>query len=136
MFENLIRLSNFTNNNEYLKIVDQCIKVVWQQVLSNPFSLVGYVHAVNLIINSHHIVVFQGNDKIFNDIRQYLHQVLVFNTFACIINNADLPKNSLVYDKKMIDNKTMVYICSKSACYKPITNMKQLKTKLQQLPFL
>ena len=59
MLENLINLYNYTNKSKYLNIVDRCVSFAWPIVYKNPIGLSSFVHAANLLINSHPCIYFQ-----------------------------------------------------------------------------
>ena len=136
ILECLIIIHSFTCDKKYSSVVDGCIKVRWKNTQKKPVLLISFVHLANLLINSHYMIVLKGDDKKYFEIIQYLSKNLVFNTPESIENSFALNKKNLVYGNKLLQNKTTVYICSKSACYKPINDFKKLKKKLKELPFL
>ena len=54
---------------------------------------------------------------------------LKFNTFfslSFIKKESMVPKNSPAFGKKLVNNKTTVYVCSRFTCSSPISNMKEM----------
>ena len=126
MLENLYKNSFFFSDRNYINLIEDIIKNNWARVRSGPISYIGFLKAAHLVISEPNFIVLFKKDGFYKEIKDCLLKFNTFFTLSFIKKENMVPKKSPAYGKKLVNNKTTVYVCGRFTCSSPISNMEEM----------
>ena len=133
MLENLLKAYVFMGESKYKVIFNSVLENNWSRACANPISHLSYIAAAFMEISCPQIVILAKNDKFKDKLEKYFLQYSSFFIINCVNSVDKVPKNSPAYNKKFVNDKTTVYVCTGTVCSEPINSfekmIKWLKTK-------
>ena len=124
IIESFAKLFFLTNKEIYFNEADQALKSVSGNISKNFFNSASLINSYDLLKNGAHVIVIKKNEtEILNSIKKKFLPNLIYQEIKDIKN---LPQKSLILKKKILKNKTTIFICYKQTCSKGITTLKEL----------
>ena len=132
MLENLIKSYYYFGNEDDDKIVKSSLAGSWKNVKASPISHIGYIVAAHMKLSAHHFVALIKNDSFGSEVKEYLLKLSAFSVLTFFYDEKTVPKNSVIGNKRYINNKSTVYVCRGFVCSSPITNMNEMNKWAKQ----
>tara|TARA_Y100001936_G_scaffold253843_1_gene321539 strand:- start:6295 stop:8367 length:2073 start_codon:yes stop_codon:yes gene_type:complete len=132
MLENLLKAYVFMGELKYKKIINTVLENNWDRVSASPISHLGYVAAAYMETTCFQIVILAKNDTFKEKLEKNLLQYSSFFIINCVKSVDKIPKNSPAYNKKFVNNKTTVYVCSGTVCSEPISSFEKMEKWIEK----
>lgn len=135
---NLLRLHEFTTNDDYRKRAEKTLKAFSLTLRKNPIALSEMLLALNFHLDKPFeiIIVKASNttDKIF---RPILRKTFLPNKIMAIVEKGDgLKRQSkvipLMNSKVLFKNKTTAYVCRAGVCKFPTTEVNKFREQIRK----
>ncbi|MBS4534897.1 thioredoxin domain-containing protein [Clostridium sp. D2Q-14] len=131
---NMLRIDRMAEREEYTEKFRNMVKNFSGEIKNNPFSHSFFLIAYMYYMKSGKSIVISVDekDRLYKSIIKEINdRYLPF--ISIVVNDGDLRLQKIVSDikeKKLIDNKTTVYICENFTCSMPINELEQFKEQL------
>jgi len=127
MVENLIRAYNVFGKPLHKDLSETIINNSWGRVCSGPVSYSSYIAGAYLKMSAPHFVVLLKDDGFAKIIKSLILSLGGFCTVSFLKDGDALPKNNPVFNKKAVDDKTTVYVCTGFVCSSPINDVVKMR---------
>ncbi len=129
IIESFAKLFFLTGENIYFEEAEQALKSVTGNIIKNFFNSASLINSYDLLKNGIYIVLIKKNEtSILNNIKKKFLPNMVYQE---IKDSKKLPKKNIVANKKILNDKTTVFICRKQTCSKGITTLNELNKILE-----
>lgn len=134
---NLIRLSEILCAPELLEMVKKSFQIFWDRIKQNPVEYTYMLTVLDYYMSPRSEFVFACGD---NDCAPFLHTLwseFIPNKVVLVYNSKTeehLEKfTPLIKNKKVIEGRTLVYVCENYTCRLPITSLDVFYSYLKSL---
>ena len=114
------------------KIINTVLENNWERVSASPVSHLGYVAAAYMETACFQIVILAKNDKFKEKLEKNLLRYSSFFIINYVKSVDKIPKNSPAYNKKFVNNKTTVYVCTGTVCSEPISSFEKMEKWIEK----
>ena len=126
---NLIRLFNYTYNESFKNIIDECVESFVPTVEKYPSAYMHFVSALLLYDQSHRQIVITGEnqEELYNKITK---QFIPATTVILYDGNEKLTKIMPELKNYHVEDNLKAYVCEDFTCGNPIDSEEKLSDKL------
>lgn len=133
---NLLRLQEFTTNDDYRKRAEKTFKAFSQTLKQNPIALSEMLLALDFYLDKpFEIVIVKASSDAEKTFLPIMRKTFLPNKIIAIVEKGDQLKRQsklipLMDGKVIFENKTTAYVCRAGVCKFPTTEPKKFKEQI------
>jgi uncharacterized protein len=130
---NLLRLSHYTGNAEYLQRAEAVLRLFAEPLRSQPFGFANLLAALDFYASGPHEIALVGDLAAPETaaLLGHVRRTYVPNRTLMVLAPRDpSPRPPLLEGKDQIDGRPTVYVCHRMTCSAPVTHWEDLRALL------
>ena len=134
------KLNIFRSEEKYADFIHQSINLTGSQIQKFPISYAAWLKVISNIINSPSSIILIKGEK-DQEFAQFLENYLIKNIlpdvifFSLFSNDPLFDELFILQGKSLINNKTTLYLCTRTTCSKPIFSFEELNSELNKTSY-